>query len=192
VNATKATQKDDADAVKTFQLGTARLPANVDEETVKDALYQWASTLTTDANLPFALPQRVDRTPEGFDMAFLMSDGAAPGEFAPVGAISASVEDAPDGDARVLMIRGLRERYGSRGYAGGDEFYAGGDSTGGDHGVAIGGVCLFVCFSVCSSKVKCLRIDDSCVRSFVCLFVSCENLDVTFAFTAAHTSQSLR
>lgn len=107
VNATKATQKDDADAVKTFQLGTARLPANVDEETVKDALYQWASTLTTDANLPFALPQRVDRTPEGFDMAFLMSDGASPGEFAPVGAISASVEDAPDGDARVLMIRGF-------------------------------------------------------------------------------------
>jgi hypothetical protein len=40
-------------------------------------------------------------------MAFLMSDGAAPGEFAPVGAISASVEDAPDGDARVLMIRGF-------------------------------------------------------------------------------------
>jgi hypothetical protein len=105
---TKATQKDaDADAVKTFQLGTARLPANIDEEIVKDALYQWASTLTTDANLPFALPQRVDRTPEGFDMAFLMSDGAAPGEFAPVGAISASVEDAPDGDARVLMIRGF-------------------------------------------------------------------------------------
>ena len=104
---TRATQKDGADAVKTFQLGTARLPANVDEETVKDALYQWASTLTTDANLPFALPQRVDRTPEGFDMAFLMSDVAAPGEFAPVGAISASVEDAPDGDARVLMIRGF-------------------------------------------------------------------------------------
>lgn len=107
VQTTRATQKDDADAVKTFQLGTARLPANVDEETVKDALYQWASTLTTDANLPFALPQRVDRTPEGFDMAFLMSDGAAPGEFNAVGAISASVEDAPDGDARVLMIRGF-------------------------------------------------------------------------------------
>ena len=105
---TRATQKDDdADAVKPLQLGTARLPANIDEEIVKDALYQWASTLTTDANLPFALPQRVDRTPEGFDMAFLMSDGAAPGEFAPVGAISASVEDAPDGDARVLMIRGF-------------------------------------------------------------------------------------
>lgn len=109
VQTTRATQKDyaDADAVKTFQLGTARLPANVDEEIVKDALYQWASTLTTDANLPFALPQRVDRTPEGFDMAFLMSDGAAPGEFNAVGAISASVEDAPDGDARVLMIRGF-------------------------------------------------------------------------------------
>lgn len=107
VQTTRATQKDDADAVKTFQLGTARLPANIDEEIVKDALYQWASTLTTDANLPFALPQRVDRTPEGFDMAFLMSDGAAPGEFNAVGAISASVEDAPDGDARVLMIRGF-------------------------------------------------------------------------------------
>ena len=40
-----------------------------------NALFQWANTLThSGQNMPFALPQRVDPLPNGFSMAFLMSD----------------------------------------------------------------------------------------------------------------------
>lgn len=69
-----------------------------------------ANTLTTSGqNMPLALPLRVDAQPNGFSLAFLMSDPkGAPGTFVSVGEILANVEDAPDGGVRVLMIRGAR------------------------------------------------------------------------------------
>lgn len=42
-------------------LGKAPIPADVDPDTFFSKLYQWASTLTTDANLPLILPLKVDR-----------------------------------------------------------------------------------------------------------------------------------
>lgn len=87
-------------------MGTAKLPAAVDEGAMCDALYQWAASLTSNgANLPFALAQSAERTSDGFELTFLVrtGDGA---ELQPVGAIAASCEDAPNGQGRVLMIRG--------------------------------------------------------------------------------------
>jgi hypothetical protein len=109
VRTAAVTGNDGADAggARTMQLGTARLPPNVNEEAFKDAMFQWATTLTTSGqNMPFALPQKVDRTERGFDVEFLMMSKTTPGEFDAVGAISASVEEAEEKGVRVLMIRG--------------------------------------------------------------------------------------
>jgi hypothetical protein len=89
------------------QLGTAKLPATVDEAVFVRSMFQWANGLTTSGqNLPFALPQRVDALETGFSMAFLQSDPKGePGTFISVGEIVASVEDV-DGGARALIVRG--------------------------------------------------------------------------------------
>ena len=56
--------------IKQVQLGTAKIPSGIDEEVFCSSLYQWANGLTTSGqNMPFALPQRVDRLPSGFSMA---------------------------------------------------------------------------------------------------------------------------
>lgn len=96
-----------ASAEEGVQLGTAKLPANVDEEVFTNIMFQWANGLVSSGqNLPLVLPVRVDPQPAGFSMAFLMSDpNGEPGTFASVGEIVASIEDAP-GAGRVLMIRG--------------------------------------------------------------------------------------
>jgi hypothetical protein len=88
-------------------LGTAKLPATVDEAVFVRSMFQWANGLTTSGqNLPFALPQRVDALETGFSMAFLQSDPKGePGTFISVGEIVASVEDV-DGGARALIVRG--------------------------------------------------------------------------------------
>ena len=106
--AASATTTAAASSDEVVQLGTAKLPANVDEEVFVTAMFQWANTLTTSGqNMPLALPLRVDPQPNGFSLAFLMSDPKGePGTFVSVGEIVASVEDAPGGDARVLMVRG--------------------------------------------------------------------------------------
>jgi len=73
------------------QLASARLPVGVDTNVFSNSLYQWAASLTTSGqNMPFALPQKVDRTPTGFTMAFLKSDNS--NGFATVGEIEASIE----------------------------------------------------------------------------------------------------
>jgi hypothetical protein len=105
--ASEGSAEDDDDG--SIQLGTAKLPVGVNESALCDGLYQWASTLTSSGqNLPFALSQRVDRIEDGFELTFLTSTpGATSGELSAVGAIVASVEDAPGGNqGRVLMIRG--------------------------------------------------------------------------------------
>ena len=59
--------------IKEVQLCTAKIPADIDEEVFCSSMYQWANGLTTSGqNMPFALPQRVDRLPTGFSMAFLV------------------------------------------------------------------------------------------------------------------------
>eukprot|EP00208_Stichococcus_sp_RCC1054_P006684 CAMPEP_0206139402 /NCGR_PEP_ID=MMETSP1473-20131121/5850_1 /ASSEMBLY_ACC=CAM_ASM_001109 /TAXON_ID=1461547 /ORGANISM="Stichococcus sp, Strain RCC1054" /LENGTH=203 /DNA_ID=CAMNT_0053533179 /DNA_START=153 /DNA_END=764 /DNA_ORIENTATION=+ len=56
----------------TLQLGTAKLPADVDVVTFTGKLYQWANALTTNGqNLPLALPLRIDVVKGGFKMQLL-------------------------------------------------------------------------------------------------------------------------
>jgi hypothetical protein len=89
------------------QLGTAKLPSSVDVNVFEDAMFQWATTLTTSGqNLPFVLPQRVDRIGGGFSMEFLMSDDAT-GAFEAIASIRTAVEDIEGGDgARAFIITG--------------------------------------------------------------------------------------
>ena len=97
------------EGAESVQLGTAKLPADINVETFSSSLFQWATTLTTSGqNMPFALPQRVDRLPTGFSMAFLVSDpDGEPGTFVSCGEIIATVQDHPlqEGN-RVLIING--------------------------------------------------------------------------------------
>jgi len=95
--------------IKQVQLGTAKIPSGIDEEVFCSSLYQWANGLTTSGqNMPFALPQRVDRLPSGFSMAFLVSDPKGePGTFVSCGEIIAEVVDHPLQEGqRVLIING--------------------------------------------------------------------------------------
>ena len=60
-----------ASAQASLQLATAKLPP-VDRATFQQAMYNWAATLTTAGrNMPFALPLRVDPTPDGFQISLL-------------------------------------------------------------------------------------------------------------------------
>lgn len=57
-----------ADAAS-LQLATAKLPEGVNKEVFCQQLYQFAATLTTNGrNLPFALPLKTDRIPDGFQV----------------------------------------------------------------------------------------------------------------------------
>ena len=50
---------------KAIQLGSAKIPADVDANKVIDGVYAWTSGVTTDgATLPLALPLKVDRISE--------------------------------------------------------------------------------------------------------------------------------
>lgn len=52
-----------------LQLATARLPADVDREAFCASMFQWASTLIQNGrNLPFALPLKCDKLPDGFQV----------------------------------------------------------------------------------------------------------------------------
>ena len=52
---------------ESLQLGTAALPAGLNEEAFNNIMFQWATSLTTSGqNMPFALPQRVDRLDNGW------------------------------------------------------------------------------------------------------------------------------
>lgn len=87
---------------KPTQLATAKLPKGVDTQTFGDVLYQWAAGLTTNGrNMPFALPQKVDRTPSGFKLSFLSSNKE--GEFVSVGDIVAEVEDIGGGESALVV-----------------------------------------------------------------------------------------
>ncbi|KAK3265427.1 hypothetical protein CYMTET_25895 [Cymbomonas tetramitiformis] len=89
---------------ETSQLGTAKLPSDVSTDVFCSSLYQWASTLTTSGqNMPFALPQRVDRLDNGFKMSFLQSDEND--EFVSVGEIEATVQSV-QGGGDALIITG--------------------------------------------------------------------------------------
>lgn len=52
-----------------LQLATALLPKDVDANAFIDRLYQWCATVTSSGNnMPLALPLRVTRTGEGFEV----------------------------------------------------------------------------------------------------------------------------
>lgn len=85
-----------------LQLATAKLPTAVDKSKFSSAIYQWASSLTLSGqNMPFALPQKVDRVDTGFDIVFLKQGKG--GEFNSVGKIFARVEEI--NGANVYMVR---------------------------------------------------------------------------------------
>mmetsp|Transcript_6411 Transcript_6411/g.11092 ORF Transcript_6411/g.11092 Transcript_6411/m.11092 type:complete len:174 (-) Transcript_6411:345-866(-) len=87
---------------KPAQLASAKLPKGCDAKVFSDSLYQWAASLTTNgANMPFALPQKVDRTPDGFKLSFLSSN--ANNEFVSIGDIVAEVEPL-EGDENALVV----------------------------------------------------------------------------------------
>eukprot|EP00238_Polyblepharides_amylifera_P004425 CAMPEP_0196575114 /NCGR_PEP_ID=MMETSP1081-20130531/4670_1 /TAXON_ID=36882 /ORGANISM="Pyramimonas amylifera, Strain CCMP720" /LENGTH=98 /DNA_ID=CAMNT_0041893317 /DNA_START=333 /DNA_END=629 /DNA_ORIENTATION=- len=71
-------------------------------------MYQWAATLTSSGqNMPFALPQQVDRTPNGFKMSFLQSNDE--NGFESVGDIVAELEELAGGQS-ALLIKGYGDR----------------------------------------------------------------------------------
>jgi len=94
------------EGAESVQLGTAKLPADINVETFSSSLFQWATTLTTSGqNMPFVLPQKIDKTETGFEMDFLKSNPNDPGSFVSVGTIEAKVEEIDDG-SKILFLRG--------------------------------------------------------------------------------------
>jgi hypothetical protein len=86
------------------QLATAKIPAAADEGAFLTALYQHVATLNQNGrNLPFVLPLKVDRLPDGgFSLGLLRRGGD--GAFASAVDIIGCVESV-DGAGRVLFLR---------------------------------------------------------------------------------------
>ena len=103
----KQQERTARDEEQSVQLGTAKLPKDIDIEQFKSSLYQWATTLNhSGQNMPFVLPQRVDKTACGFEMDFLKSNSkTSTNEFVSCGTIEAKVEESNDGQI-ILMVRG--------------------------------------------------------------------------------------
>lgn len=103
---TKVSAASNLEGADSVQLGTAKLPKGIDVAIFSATMFQWATTLTTSGqNMPFVLPQKVDKTETGFEMDFLKSNPNDPGSFVSVGTIEAKVEDIEDG-SKILFLRG--------------------------------------------------------------------------------------
>jgi len=103
---TKVSAASNLEGADSVQLGTAKLPKGIDVAVFSATMFQWATTLTTSGqNMPFVLPQKVDKTETGFEMDFLKSNPNDPGSFVSVGTIEAKVEDIEDG-SKILFLRG--------------------------------------------------------------------------------------
>lgn len=104
--ASKICAGSNLEGAESVQLGTAKLPKDIDVQVFSSTMFQWATTLTTSGqNMPFVLPQKVDKTKTGFEMDFLKSNPKDPGSFVSVGTIEAKVEEIEDG-AKILFLRG--------------------------------------------------------------------------------------
>ena len=104
--ASKICAGSNLEGAESVQLGTAKLPKDIDVQVFSSTMFQWATTLTTSGqNMPFVLPQKVDKTKTGFEMDFLKSNPKDPGSFVSVGTIEAKVEEIEDG-AKILFIQG--------------------------------------------------------------------------------------
>ncbi len=104
--ASKICAGSNLEGAESVQLGTAKLPKDIDVHVFSSTMFQWATTLTTSGqNMPFVLPQKVDKTKTGFEMDFLKSNPKDPGSFVSVGTIEAKVEEIEDG-AKILFLRG--------------------------------------------------------------------------------------
>ena len=103
--ASKICAGSNLEGAESVQLGTAKLPKDIDVQVFSSTMFQWATTLTTSGqNMPFVLPQKVDKTKTGFEMDFLKSNPKDPGSFVSVGTIEAKVEEIED--AKILFLRG--------------------------------------------------------------------------------------
>ncbi|KAL3628263.1 hypothetical protein CASFOL_027309 [Castilleja foliolosa] len=57
-------------------LGTMKLPANTDVARFETLLFQWGNSLCQGANLPLAMPLKVDKIPNGARLGFIdIGDG---------------------------------------------------------------------------------------------------------------------
>ncbi|GAX77054.1 hypothetical protein CEUSTIGMA_g4500.t1 [Chlamydomonas eustigma] len=90
-----------------IQLGTAALPRGTQLQPFIDSVYQWAATLSqSGANYPTALPLKVDKLENGFQISLLKRMGAS-GGFASAGDIQGIVEEVKEqaGARNVFFIR---------------------------------------------------------------------------------------
>ncbi|GLC38017.1 hypothetical protein PLESTB_000445700 [Pleodorina starrii] len=86
-----------------IQLGTAKLPNDINKAAFSEYLYQWAATLTqSGANFPFVLPVKADKYSEGFKISLLKRTPA--GNFDSAGEIQGTVEELA-GKGPVVMVR---------------------------------------------------------------------------------------
>lgn len=81
----------------------AKLPAAADNARVMTNVYQWCAGITTDgANLPLALPLRVDRTGDLAMQVSFITTGRA-GEFGSAADLGITIEDTDDGTSFVVL-----------------------------------------------------------------------------------------
>ncbi|KAG2489604.1 hypothetical protein HYH03_011884 [Edaphochlamys debaryana] len=86
-----------------IQLGTAKLPATVNQPAFVEYLYQWAATVTqSGANYPFVMPMKVDKYDTGFKVALLKQTAA--GNFDAAAEIQGTLEEVP-GKGTVVFFR---------------------------------------------------------------------------------------
>eukprot|EP00899_Mesostigma_viride_P020188 jgi/Mesvir1/28170/Mv04730-RA.1 len=72
-------------------IGRAQIPASVNLDGFKRQMFNWANTLTSSGqNLPLALPLKVDRTPDGFNIGLMRMNGK---EATVVCQLTAKMED---------------------------------------------------------------------------------------------------
>ncbi|KAG2442435.1 hypothetical protein HXX76_002521 [Chlamydomonas incerta] len=86
-----------------IQMGTAKLPGDINQAAFAEYMYQWAATLTqSGANFPFILPVKADKYATGWKISLLKK--MPEGNFDAAGVIQGTVEEVP-GAGPVCMIR---------------------------------------------------------------------------------------
>ncbi|XRA96795.1 hypothetical protein NFJ02_02g73120 [Pycnococcus provasolii] len=89
---------------KAIQLGSAKIPADVDANKVIDGVYAWTSGVTTDgANLPLALPLKVDRISESSMKLSFITKAPSANEFGSAADVDVTVEQTDAGENYLVL-----------------------------------------------------------------------------------------
>ncbi|KAF8775239.1 hypothetical protein HU200_004642 [Digitaria exilis] len=91
---------DDDDGVN---LGTVKLPGNIDIARFESLLFQWGNSLCQGANLPLPVPLKVDKVEGGIRLGFIAVDDGATQTLVYIDCL---VSQAPDGTG--LVFRAIR------------------------------------------------------------------------------------